>query len=67
MVVCDNGNLTSSVEALDPEVTLGIVEPNSAIAEGAREAKQRMQRNARSTPAIADERTCDGCQILTHA
>jgi len=56
VVVCDNANVTSSVEALDPEVTLGIVEPNSAIAEGAREAKQRAQRNTRSTPGIADEK-----------
>ena len=43
VVVYDNGDGTSTVEALDPEAALGIVGDNAAIAEVAREAKGRLQ------------------------
>jgi uncharacterized protein (DUF302 family) len=43
VVVYDNQNGTSSVEAMDPEAALGIVGDNQSIAEVAREAKARLQ------------------------
>ena len=42
VVVYENGDGTSIVEALDPEVALGIIGANPAIAEVAREAKARL-------------------------
>lgn len=42
VVVYDNGDGTTSVEALDPEAALGIVGDNVAVAEVAREAKARL-------------------------
>ena len=44
VVVYDNGDGTSTVEAMDPEAALGIVGDNPALAEVAREAKVRLQR-----------------------
>ncbi len=44
VIVYDNGDGTSSVEALDPEAALGIVGDNPAIATVARDAKARLQR-----------------------
>ncbi len=44
VIVYDNGDGTSSVEALDPEAALGIVGDNPAIATVARDAKVRLQR-----------------------
>lgn len=44
VVVYDNGDGTSTVEAMDPEAALGIVGDNPAIAEVAREAKARLER-----------------------
>jgi len=44
VVVYDNGDGTSSVEAMDPEAALGIVGDNPAIVEVARDAKSRLRR-----------------------
>ena len=44
VVVYDNGDGTSTVEALDPEAALGIVGDNPAIATVAREAGARLRR-----------------------
>ncbi len=44
VIVYDNGNETSTVEALDPEAALGIVGDNPAIATVAREARMRLRR-----------------------
>jgi hypothetical protein len=43
VVVYDNGDGASTVEALDLEVALGIVGENPAIATGAGEAKARLR------------------------
>lgn len=43
VVVYDNGDGTSSVEAMDPEAALGLVGDNPAVAAVAREAKQRLR------------------------
>jgi uncharacterized protein (DUF302 family) len=43
VVVYDNGDDTSTVEAMDPEAALGIVGDNPAIAEVAREAGVRLR------------------------
>ncbi len=44
VIVYDNGDDTSTVEALDPEAALGIVGDNPAIATVAREARARLRR-----------------------
>ena len=44
VVVYDNGDGTSTVEAMNPQAALGIVGDNPAIAEVAQEATQRLQR-----------------------
>jgi len=44
VIVYDNGDGTSTVEALDPEVALGIVGDNPAIANVAHEAATRLRR-----------------------
>ncbi|GAC1394996.1 MAG: DUF302 domain-containing protein [Chloroflexota bacterium] len=44
VIVYDNGDGTSSVEALDPEAALGIMGDNPAIATVAREARTRLRR-----------------------
>lgn len=44
VIVYDNGDGTSSVEALDPEAALGIVGDNPVIVTVARDAKARLQR-----------------------
>ncbi len=44
VVVYDNGDGTSTVEAMDPEAALGLVGDNREIADVAREAKTRLQR-----------------------
>ena len=43
VVVYDNADGTSTVEAMDPEAALGLVGENPAMAEVAREAKGRLQ------------------------
>ncbi len=43
VVVYDNGDGTSTVEAMDPEAALGLVGDNPAVAEVAREAKSRLR------------------------
>ena len=43
VVVYDNGDQTSTVEAMDPEAALGLVGDNPAIAEVARDAKVRLR------------------------
>lgn len=43
VVVYDNGDGTSTVEALDPEAALSIVGDNAAIAAVAREARRRVR------------------------
>lgn len=43
IVVYDNGDGTSTVEAMDPEAALGIVGDNPLVAEVARDAKGRLQ------------------------
>ena len=43
VVVYDNGDDTSTVEAMDPEAALGLVGDNPAIAEVARDAKVRLR------------------------
>ena len=43
VVVYDNGDGTSTVEAMDPEAALAIVGDNPALADVAREAKVRLQ------------------------
>jgi uncharacterized protein (DUF302 family) len=42
VVVYDNGDGTSTVEAMDPEAALGLVGDNAVVAEVAREAKTRL-------------------------
>lgn len=44
VVVYDNADGTSSVEAMDPEAALGIVGENPLVAEVARDAKVRLQK-----------------------
>src|ERR1700737_2206973 len=44
VVVYDNGNDTSTVEAMDPIAALGLVGDNPAINEVAREAQARLRR-----------------------
>ena len=44
VVVYDNGDGTSSVEAMDPEAALGIVGDNPLVAEVARDAKARLHK-----------------------
>jgi uncharacterized protein (DUF302 family) len=44
VIVYDNGDGTSTVEALNPQAALGIVGDSPAIADVAREATQRLQR-----------------------
>lgn len=44
VIVYDNGDGTSTVEALDPEAALGLVGANPAIAAVAREAGDRVRR-----------------------
>src|SRR6266487_6000758 len=43
VVVYDNGDETSTVEAMDPEAALGLVGDNPAIAEVASDAKVRLR------------------------
>jgi uncharacterized protein (DUF302 family) len=43
VVVYDNGDGTSSVEAMDPEAALGIAGDNPLVAEVARDAKARLR------------------------
>src|SRR3982751_6613670 len=50
VVVYDNGDGTSTVEAMDPEAALGIVGDNPAIAAVAREAKARLRQAMDSLP-----------------
>lgn len=42
VIVYDNGDGTSTVEAMNPEAALGIVGDNAAIAEVARDARKRL-------------------------
>lgn len=55
VVVYDNGDGTSSVEAMDPEAALGIVGDDPVVAEVAREARARLRMAidslAHSTPS----------------
>jgi uncharacterized protein (DUF302 family) len=44
VVVYDNGDNTTTVEAMDPEAALGLVGDNPEIAEVAHEARTRLQR-----------------------
>jgi uncharacterized protein (DUF302 family) len=44
VVVYDNGDGTSTIEAMDPEAALGLVGPDPEVAAVAREAKARLQR-----------------------
>jgi uncharacterized protein (DUF302 family) len=44
VIVYDNGDGTSTVEAMNPQAALGIVGDSPAIADVAREATQRLQR-----------------------
>ena len=44
VVVYDNGDDTTTVEAMDPEAALALVGSNAEIAEVAREAKGRLRR-----------------------
>ena len=44
VVVYDNGDETSTVEAMDPVAALGLVGDNPAIAEVARQAQARLRR-----------------------
>lgn len=44
VVVYDNGDGTSTVEAMNPEAALGIVGDNPGVFQVAREATQRLQR-----------------------
>lgn len=44
VVVYDNGDGTSTVEAMDPEAALGLVGDNPAVAAVAREATTRLRR-----------------------
>jgi uncharacterized protein (DUF302 family) len=43
VVIYDNGDGTSTVEAMDPEAALGIVGPNPVLLEVAREARARLR------------------------
>ena len=43
VIVYDNGDGTSSVEAMDPQAALGLVGPNPEIAAVANEARARLQ------------------------
>jgi uncharacterized protein (DUF302 family) len=43
VVVYDNGDGTSTVEAMDPEAALGLVGDNPVVAEVAREARTRLR------------------------
>jgi len=44
VVVYDNGDGTSTVEAMDPEAALGLVGDNPVIADVAHEARARLRR-----------------------
>jgi uncharacterized protein (DUF302 family) len=44
VIVYDNGDGTSTVEAMNPQAALGIVGDNPAVADVAREATRRLQR-----------------------
>jgi uncharacterized protein (DUF302 family) len=44
IVVYDNGDGTTTIEAMDPEAALGLLGDNPDIANVAREAKMRLQR-----------------------
>jgi uncharacterized protein (DUF302 family) len=43
VIVYDNGDNTSTVEAMDPQAALGLVGPNPEIAEVAAQARARLQ------------------------
>jgi hypothetical protein len=43
VVVYDNADDTSTVEAMDPEAALGLVGPNPVLVEVAREARARLR------------------------
>jgi uncharacterized protein (DUF302 family) len=51
VVVYDNGNGTSNVEAMDPQAALGLLGDNPVIAEVAREARARLQQAVQSLNA----------------
>ncbi len=51
VVVYDNGNGTSNVEAMDPQAALGLLGDNPVIAEVAREARARLQQAVKSLNA----------------
>jgi uncharacterized protein (DUF302 family) len=55
VVVYDNGDETSTVQAMDPEAALGLVGDNPAIAEIARDATVRLRQ---AMDAIAPAATC---------
>ena len=48
VVVYDNGDATSTVEAMDPEAALGLAGANTEVADVAREVKARLQRVVRA-------------------
>ena len=54
VVVYDNGDGSSSVEAMDPEAALGIVGENSLVAEVASDAKARLRTAIDSLSKRAD-------------
>lgn len=51
VVVYDNGDGTSTVEAMDPAAALGLVGDNPLVGEVAREAKDRLQKAVESLAA----------------
>ncbi len=51
VIVYDNGDGTSTVEAMDPEAALGLVGDNAVVAEVAREAKTRLSQGVQSIAA----------------
>ena len=51
VVVYDNGDGTSTVEAMDPEAALGLVGDDAVVAEVAREAKTRLNQVVQSMAA----------------
>lgn len=51
VVVYDNGDGTSTVEAMDPRAALGLIGDNPAIAEVAREAGARLEEALASVTA----------------
>jgi uncharacterized protein (DUF302 family) len=52
VVVYDNGDETSTVEAMDPEAALGLVGDNPAITMVAREAKAHLRQAMDSLPTV---------------